>query len=197
LNFYPELSRVIFRISVPRIPTAAALNNEHTAIILGYLTLLSAIMLLASCRVIPSILHRFHQDPMKSRFYRAFNKWHNYYWWIFGITLILHFMTAFFHTSFPVSSDPEAPVHWVILALGFSSLLFFIMVLFSCRIITTFWDYFAGKSPMGNSFVKWFYSRHGLWWWLFILSFVAHVAVAYAHTGIWPSSLAMSLFEVC
>lgn len=183
---HTDFSRAVFKTSVVGVSGASALYAERTAIILGFFTLISAIALLASCRVVPSILQRLHKDPMQSRFYKVFNKGHYYYWWFFGITLVLHFATAFFHTGFPVPGDPDASIHWIILALGFTSFLFFLLVIFSCRILITFWNFIAGRSPIENRFNKWIYSRHGLWWWLFALSILTHVIVAYAHAGIWP-----------
>ena len=175
------------RMSVISATASSALYGERLAIILGYLTLLSAIAILASCRLIPAIFLRFHKDPMQSRFYQTFTKGHYYYWWIFGLTLLLHVPSAFFHTGIPVAGDPDAGIHWVILALALISVLSFILVLFSCRFIITFWEYFAGKNPIKNRFVKWIYSQHSIWWWFFAVSFLSHVAVAYAHAGIWPS----------
>ena len=163
-----------------------SLYNQRLAIILGILTLLSAFAVFASCRVIPVIFRRLHKDPLKSRVYKAFYDGHFFTWWAFITIAILHIMTAFFHTGFPKSGDPDAPVHWWILGFAFSSLIFFSLVIFSCRLLNPFWNFFTGKSPLENKWIKWVYSHHGFWWWPWIFSFVAHIAIAYAHTGIWP-----------
>jgi hypothetical protein len=163
-----------------------SLYNQRLAIILGILTLISALAVFASCRVFPVLLHRLHKDPMKSTVYKAFYDGHFYSWWVFITLAILHIMTAFFHTGFPKAGDTDAAVHWWILGFAFSSLIFFSLVIFSCRLLNPFWNFFTGKSPLENKGIKWVYTQHGFWWWPWILSFLAHVAVAYAHTGIWP-----------
>jgi hypothetical protein len=163
-----------------------ALYNERLAIVLGFVTLAAAVGVMASCRLVPFVLCALHKDPSQSRFYQRLSRWHAYFWWIFIMVAVLHIFTAFFHTGFPKSGDSDAGVHWVILGLAFTSLVFFPLVLSTCRIVIPFWNVIGGKSPLGNRFYKWFYTRHGLWWWPWALAFLGHVAVAYAHTGIWP-----------
>jgi hypothetical protein len=127
-----------------------------------------------------------HKQPLQSHFFQTFYKWHAYFWWAFVMGLILHAMTAFSHTGFPVAGDPDTPVHWAILGLAVSSVLFFFLVFVSCRIVITLWKVLAGKSPLENRLFKWFYVQHGLYWWPFVFLVVAHAAVAYVHVGIWP-----------
>jgi hypothetical protein len=166
--------------------SAAGLYNERLAIVLGFITLLLALAVLASCRVVPIVMNILHKDPMQSHFYQTFYKWHAYLWWVFGTMLLLHLSTAFIHTGFPVPGDPDAPIHWVILGAALGSLLFFFIVLASCRSIVTFINVLAGKNPLQNRFFKWFYARHGLYWWLFALIFLVHISAAGIHTGVWP-----------
>jgi cytochrome b561 len=118
--------------------SSSALVNERLAVVLGMLTLLAAVAILASCRLVPSIMKRLHKEPLQSPFYRSIYGLHSYFWWAFIVLLALHFLAAFMHSGFPVSGDPDAPIHWAVLSLALIAFLSFLMVLFSCRIIFSF-----------------------------------------------------------
>ena len=161
--------------------------NQRLAIVLGFITLASGMAVVLTCRSFFQILPRVGiKNPLKNAVYNKAYSFHAYFWWIFIMGLILHLMTALFHTGLPAAGDPDAPVHWVILGLAAGSVLLLTPVLLSCRSIATFFNFVNGKSPLNNNTYGWLFRRHGLFWWPFIVCVSAHFLVAYIHTGIWP-----------
>ena len=101
------------------VSASAAVYGERTAIVLGFATLVLALAAFASCRTFASVLTRLGaKDPARNKAYRAFNRYHLYYWWFFGVAVLAHVMMATFHTGLPKAGDPDAGIHWVILGLG-------------------------------------------------------------------------------
>jgi hypothetical protein len=113
-----------------------AVYNERIAIILGLVTLVLALAIFASCRTFVSLLQRLGlENPSQNKFYQGFYKYHLYYWWGFGVSLLAHVMMVTLHTGLPKSGDPDAGVHWVILILGLASAVSGVVLFFSCRIL--------------------------------------------------------------
>jgi cytochrome b561 len=169
------------------ISSGAALYGERLAVALGYITLISAMATFASCRSCLSFLGRFGlKSPVDKNWYRPFYKLHGYYWWIFLFALSLHLLTAMMHTALPTASDPDARIHWIILASAFFSLLLAAVVLSSCRSLAGLLSMFAEKGPMSNKSYLSFYRYHSYYWLAFIASVAGHFAAAYVHVGIWP-----------
>lgn len=161
--------------------------GERLAVVLGFVTLASALATLASCRSLLSLLARFGlKSPLESSWYSAFHRYHGYYWWAFVMALILHLMTALVHTTLPAADDPDAQVHWVILSFAFSSLVLVNVVLSSCRSTVSLLGLFSEKGPLSSSGYRAFYRYHSYYWLVLLLSIAGHVAGSYVHTGIWP-----------
>jgi hypothetical protein len=167
--------------------SGAGLYGERLAVALGFVTLAFALATFASCRSCLSLLGRLHvKNPMETRPYRTFYKYHGYYWSIFLLTLILHLISAVMHTAIPTADDPDAQIHWVILGFAFGSLVSTGVVLSSCRSLVNLLNLFAEKGPLSNLRYQLFYQYHSYYWVLLILAIAGHVASAYLHTGIWP-----------
>lgn len=166
----------------------AGLYGERLAVALGYITLTLALATFVSCRSCVSLLgHLGMRNSIEVRWYRAFYKYHGYYWPLFLFTLTLHLMTALVHTEIPTTTDPDALIHWVILSFAFSSLVFLGAVLSSCRSLVSTMSLFMEKGPMTNRVFRNYYGYHSGYWLVFILAVSGHVSSAYIHTGIWPS----------
>jgi hypothetical protein len=169
------------------IPPSLALYNERLAVTLGIITLISGIGVFVSCRSCVSLLTKIGVNkPLDNTFFKLLYSYHPYFWWLFWMGLILHFTTAFFHTGFPIAGDPDAPVHWWILGLGFGSLLLVPTVLLSCRSIASAFEFMSGRNPLGGKLYRGFYRLHGYYWWPLMLLVIAHFLVAGNHIGFWP-----------
>jgi hypothetical protein len=140
-----------------------------------------------TCRSFVQILTRVGiKHSLQNAAYKKAYEFHAYFWWVFIMGLILHLMTALFHTGLPAAGDPDALVHWVILGFAAGSVLLLFPVLMSCRSVASLFNFVNGKSPLNNNIYTWFFRYHGLFWWPFILSVSAHFTLAYIHTGVWP-----------
>jgi hypothetical protein len=175
-------------LDIVPISPAAALFNERMTVVLGFITLISAVAVIATCRSFIVLLSRVGvKRPLASRAYRAVYGWHFYYWWVFAIALTLHVMTAVTHAT--VSGRFDVVFHWWILGLGLASLGWLFPVQLSCRSTLSFINSLSGTPATGNRFFNWFYRRHGVLWWGLLLFMTAHVGVAVAHVNWWPRGL--------
>ena len=170
-----------------QIASGPGLYGERLAIALGFVTLLSAVATFATCRSCLSFLgHLGLKNLIDVKWYRPFYKYHGYYWWVFVMGLFLHLLTAMMHTAFPTASDPDAQIHWIILALGLASLVLVGSVLASCRSLAGLVNMFREKSLLSNKKYLPFYRFHSYYWLILILLIAGHFASSYIHTGIWP-----------
>ena len=163
------------------------LYSERLTVVLGFVTLASALATFATCRSCLGLLERLGlKNPVEMRWYRPFYKYHGYYWWIFLFALTLHFLSAVMHTAIPVAGDPDAPIHWVILSFALGALVMVGAVLSSCRSFTGLLNTFTGKGPLGNNRFRLFYGYHSYYWLILVLAIAGHVAGSYIHIGVWP-----------
>ncbi len=163
------------------------LNEERLAVALGFVTLVSALATFASCRTCLSFLARLGlKDLMENKWYRAFYRYHGYYWWTFLFALVLHLLTTIMHTGLPTPGDPDAAIHWVILSFAFGALVMVVAVFSSCRSLVGLANLFAEKGPLSNTGFRSFYRFHSFYWLVLILFVVGHFASSYVHIGFWP-----------
>jgi hypothetical protein len=101
--------------------------------------------------------------------------------------LVLHVATAFFHTGFPKSDDPDAGIHWWILGLGFSSVLLVPATMLSCRSVASAIEFFSEHNPLTWKIYRGFYRFHSYYWWPLAALVIAHFLVAGSHINFWPS----------
>lgn len=68
--------------------------------IFGIVNLVTAVLVLLSCRCIPT--SRVTRSLMKYKAYQRFYKYHCYIWWVFWVSVVVHavFATAFFGSPF-------------------------------------------------------------------------------------------------
>ena len=161
--------------------------NERISIIMGIITLVLALAVFASCRTFLSLARLSGwKNPEENKIYRAFNRFHLWYWWLFGVSLVAHIMMSVFHTGLPKAGDPDAGIHWAILALGLGSAILAVVSFASCRFFPRL---LAAQKPGGllkNITYKLFYQNHNYYWLLLFLLVAAHFTVSYLHAGIWP-----------
>jgi len=162
--------------------------EERTAIVLGVITLVLSLAIFASCRTFASLLHRFGlRIVTQSRSYKALNKYHSFLWWFMGVSLLSHVTLAFIHTGLPQAGDPDANVHWRILAFGLSGATFALTVFISCRISPRLLTLGRPGRLLKNMVYRPFYGLHSYYWWIFIVIAAVHFAIGYHHAGIWPT----------
>ena len=161
--------------------------GERLTIILGYVALASVVAVFASCRTFISLMGRLGaRNLVEAGWYRPFNRYHGYYWWIFLFALVNHLLTTLMHTGFPTAGDPDAASHWVILSLGFGSLLAVGVTLSSCRSIVGLARAFTEKDPLASRGFRAWYRIHSPYWIVLGPIVIVHVISAYLHAGIWP-----------
>ncbi len=171
-----------------QITSDVGLYGQRLTVALGFVTLASAVATFASCRSYRSFLERFRLKTfMETGWYRAFYRYHGYYWWVFLLALVLHLVTALMHTIIPTSGDPDAQIHWIILSFAFNLLVMVVAVLFSCRSLVSLFNLFTERGLLTNNLYQSFYRYHSIYWSILILSIAGHITSVYIHTGIWPS----------
>jgi hypothetical protein len=177
----------IIGLSMYALSTDPGIFGERVAVILGFMTLFMALTIFVSCRSCLSFLRIFRiNNFLNSKGYQVFNRYHNYYWWIFGYFLVIHVWMAVVHTGFPAADDPDASIHWVILWSGIGSLALSGVVLSSCRSFVYMLTFFRGSSPLGNWLFRESYKFHSYYWLAFLLAVAGHFAADYYHVGLWP-----------
>ena len=181
--------QLIFTAPAQNISLAATptIINERIAIMLGVATAVLALAVFISCRIFLSLMKFFGwKNPGENRVYRAFNRHHLLYWWLFGVVLLAHVMMAVFHTGLPKAGDPGAWVHWVILILGFFSALAAMSLFVSCRFSPRLFTAGRPKSFFENVTYKLLYRFHNYYWLLLLGLVAAHFTIGFLHAGIWP-----------
>lgn len=168
---------------------AAATYNERLAIVFGVITLVLSLSTFLSCRTCISWLKRLGiQNPMHSKGYALFYRYHLYYWWAFGVALVAHFMVAVLHTGLPQSDDPDANIHWIILGLGLFSAISAVGLFSSCRILPRLAAMAKNNNPLDNMVFRVFFKYHSYYWFILAMLVAAHFGVSYWHAGIWPGA---------
>jgi hypothetical protein len=170
-----------------QVASGPGLYGERLAIVLGFVTLISAVATFATCRSCLSLLGRFGlKNPLDMRWYRPLYKYHGYYWWVFLMGLFLHLLTAMMHTAIPIPGDPDAQIHWIILSLGFASLVLVVIMVSSCRSLVGLLNLFREKNLLSDKIYQLFYRFHSYYWLILFLLIAGHFTGSYIHTGVWP-----------
>ena len=165
----------------------SAIYNERMAIVLGLVTLGFAVAAFVSCRTFVSMIGYLGIKNLgKSWAYERFNRYHFYYWWLFGVSMLAHLMMGTFHTGLPQAGDPDGGSHWAILILGTVGALSGIALFTSCRISPRLLSPQIPRLSLANKAYKSFFKYHSYYWIIFGISVTAHFAVSYLHAGIWP-----------
>ncbi len=176
-------------IALFEISNQSAIYNERVAIILGLATLTLALAAFTSCRTFVSLLTRLGvRNPTDNVAYQTFNKRHLYYWWFFGVLALAHVMMSTFHTGLPEAGDPDAGVHWIILALGLASALSGVALFSSCRLSPKLLAPVIPKLSLASQAYRSFFGYHSHYWWVFAVLVAVHFAASYLHAGIWPGA---------
>lgn len=161
--------------------------NERLAIVLGMITLVSALAIFASCRQFITLFTRLGwKNLVEAGAYRSFYRYHSYYWWGFWFVFVLHALTGIMHTGLNTTTDPDAYLHLYVLWSGLGAFLTVLVVFSSCRSPVNFIDLFRSKTVLTLNGYRFFYRYHSYYWLVFILLVAAHFVVGYIHTGIWP-----------
>ena len=160
---------------------------QRASVVLGFLTLGSVLAVFASCRSCLGLLRRFGLNPMSGKAYQAFFRYHALYWQAFFLLLAAHLSLAFAHTGIPQAGDPDAPVHWRILALGLAAALSGGVLFSSCRISFGF----LTRSLKSRKGYPAFNAFHGYYWLILFGLIAMHFYFAHAHVGFWPMPMPM------
>lgn len=184
---------MIFLLSLPiahkslEITGPTAIYNERIAIIMGIFTLMLALAVFLSCRTFFSLAHLLGwKTPGENKIYRVFNKYHVWYWWLFGVSLVAHIMMSVVHTGLPQAGDPDAGIHWIILILGLASAILAVIIFASCRFLPRVLSAQKSGGLLKNVRYNLFYRYHNYYWLLLLLMVAAHFTVSFLHAGIWP-----------
>ena len=171
------------------IPAEIGVYNERLTVIIGFVAVVLVLVVFSSCRSFASLLAGFRfKGPLQTKWYRAFYKYHAYYWPMLWLLVVLHVMTALMHTELPVAGDPDAAIHWYILGSGLIAFLSLVALGFSCRTFAGVFNILTGKSLTEGRLNGTFYGYHYLYWLVFLLATAMHLVFSYLHVGFWPGT---------
>lgn len=160
---------------------------HHVILVLGVLSGISATATVFSCRsFVSSLASLFGIDVLKSKLYGSFFRYHGFYWWALGVTLMSHLLMATSHTGLiPLPGDPDGWIHLTILALGVVAAVTISADFLTCRISPKLLAPYLRSKPMESWKFRLFYGWHGYLWWAFIAVVGAHIVVGILHAGWW------------
>jgi hypothetical protein len=172
------------------LPLAVSLSvyNERLAVLLGIITLLSALAVFFSCRTGVKILNKIGLKRLVAhKSYQTFLKYHTYYWWTFWLVFVIHLFAAIMHLGFNTAGDPDAYLHKYSVIFGVLALLIILVVGFSCRGIANLVRLFSERRPTDFKLIGAVYKFHAYYWMLFLLMIAAHFTAGYLHSGWWAT----------
>jgi hypothetical protein len=174
-------------LNVP-VAVLLAAYSERLAVILGIITLFTALAIFFSCRICIKILNKIGLKKMVAhKIYRSFLKYHPYYWWAFWLIFVIHLLAAIMHLGFNTAGDPDAYLHKYSVIFGISAMLSILLVSFSCYGITALVRLFSDRRPVDFKFIGAVYKYHAYYWMIFLLLIAAHFIAGYLHSGWWPT----------
>jgi hypothetical protein len=167
--------------------SGVVLYSERVTVVLGYITLVSAIATFGTCRTGVSLFGRLGlKKATDAGWYRQLFKLHGFYWWGLVMGSILHLMSALMHTGIPSAADPDGSIHRIILATGGASLILAGVVLSSCRSLVNLVSLFKETSPLDDRGFRSFYRYHAFFWVGMSLLVAGHFAAVVSHIQFWP-----------
>jgi hypothetical protein len=168
--------------------SGVVLYSERVTVILGYLTLASAVATFGTCRTCQSLLNRFgiFKRVAGPDWYRALSRLHGFYWWGLVMGAVLHLMSALMHTGIPGAGDPDGSIHRLVLATGGASLVLAGVVLSSCRSLVNLVSSFREHSLLAGRAFLGFYRYHTFFWAALTMLVVVHFISVYSHIRLWP-----------
>jgi hypothetical protein len=150
---------------------------------LGLGILLSGIAVITTCRNFAGFFHLLQgKDSFKTRLYKAYFKFHSYYWVAFFLLLILHLLVTIPHLGLPSPGEPFKLAHWVAFYSSIANFVLVLAVFTSCRSFLGLYNLFTARTPLDGSFFKRFYNIHVILWVLLIASVVVHIIAGIIHT---------------
>jgi hypothetical protein len=166
-------------------PTPQPIIEERVAIILGVCMLAAGAAAFFSCRAAVSLFRRLGwQNPLGSKTYLAYYRFHSYYWWAFGVILITHVFMGVVHTGLPQAGDPDAWIHWLILGAGLGTALASGLQFGTCRVCLA---YFTRRKIIEAARAPLVFRYHSSYWAVFFLLALLHFAAGFYHAGLWPA----------
>jgi hypothetical protein len=172
---------------MPYFSTGVALYSERVTVVLGYLTLASAIATFITCRTGVSLLNRLGIKSIPNAgWYRPLFKLHGFYWWGLVMGMVLHLMSALMHTGIPGAGDPDGSIHRIVLATGGASLVLAGVVLSSCRSLVNLVSSFRENPLLASRGFVGFYRCHAHFWAALTLFVAVHFVSVYSHIQLWP-----------
>jgi hypothetical protein len=149
---------------------------------LGVGILLSGIAVITTCRSIAGFFHLLQgKDTFKTRLYKAYFKFHSFYWVAFFLLLILHLLVTIPHIGIPSPGEAYALAHWVAFYSSIANFLLVLVVFASCRSFISLYNLFSSGSPLKGGFFKRFYNWHALIWVLLLASVIIHIVSGIVH----------------
>ncbi len=162
--------------------TPLDLNIHWTILILGIGILLSGIAVISTCRSVAGVFHLLKPgNSLKTRLYRAYFRFHSYYWVAFVMFLLLHLMVTIVHIGLPAAGEPYHLAHQVAFYTAIVNLIIILVVFTSCRSFISLAGLFSSRDPLSNGNYKRFYGFHSILWMIFLVSFVVHIIAGMIH----------------
>jgi hypothetical protein len=160
---------------------------ERITVLLGFLTLTSALAVVASCRTIPALFKKIaKKDLLTNEGYQSFYFLHGFFWQAFFLLLAVHLVLGLTHLSMLTMGAEEIRTHLTILGFGALTALSYGGMLASCRITHDFFTKSFEPKSLKDRVYRVFYGLHDYYWLIVLTLVVTHFIFAHADAGWWP-----------
>jgi hypothetical protein len=137
---------------------------------------------ITTCRSVAGFLHLLEgKKSLVNRLYKAYFKFHSYYWVAFGFFLVLHLMVTIVHIGVPTSGEPYLLAHQVVFYSAIFNFLAVIVLFTSCRSFLSLVGIFTPGKPLSGGIYRRFYKLHSIFWALLAVSFATHIITGIIH----------------
>jgi hypothetical protein len=151
-------------------------------LLLGIGVLISGVAVFTSCRSFASLFHLIQPgNSLRARLYKAYYKYHSFYWVAFWYVLAMHLLVTITHVGLPNVSDPFFRAHQVVFFTALGNAFLVLVVLTSCRSFASILNFFINRSPLANRKFKRFYQFHSYFWWFLGISLCGHIVFGVIH----------------
>jgi cytochrome b561 len=150
---------------------------------LGLGVFISGFAVLTSCRIFAgTFIGSDSQNSASMKFYRAYRRYHPYYWVIFWLVIVLHLMATIYHLRLPIAGEPYLFAHRIVIFTALANIFFILVVLSSCGSFANFLGFFTNRSPLANNAYRRFYKYHSYSWWALGISLSLHITFGMVHS---------------
>jgi cytochrome b561 len=151
-------------------------------LLLGIGILISGISVITTSRSFAGFFHLLKDNgSLKTRIYSAYFRFHSYYWYAFGMFLVLHLLVTIYHLGLPSPDKPYYLAQQISFYTAITNLVLSGIVFTSCKSFPSFVMFFTSRNPLSGRVFARFYKFHSIFWWLFAVSLITHIVAGIIH----------------